>query len=125
MIGLQAFPLRRMRRFESEPATIAALNTFEHTLGDVPDVVTLTLVCDTGNNGYLKNDEIPLESLYFRSGASDFNGRPAWVIRMTPDSVRVQIEPANVLFLDTSINSVAFTASEWKLKCVCLKFRPI
>ncbi len=128
MIGPQSFPFPHLRRFESEPTTIAgatAVMTFEHALGDVPDDVKLSLVCVTANNGYLVNEEIPLDLVFLRNGASDFNGRPGWLARLTADSVRVQISAADTHFTDTSLASAIFVAAQWKLKCICLKFRPI
>jgi len=76
------------------------------------------LVCVTDNNGFLKGQKMPVQSV-FRTIGADSDGRPGWFIRETDQSIIVFILSANTDFSNSAFSIVTFTPSQWKLEVRC------
>lgn len=119
--GTRVWSRPRNRKFVGAPQIIDTTNgnTFRHGFGRVPGNVVVTLLCVTANNGYLVNEEVPIEMVYF-TAAGNRDGSPRWSIRHGVDAIRVRFAAGSVEII-TSAGAIGgtFTTTEWRLIVRC------
>ena len=89
VFAVPAYPIVRLtKEFVSSTAGFSNELSFPHSLGEVPKVVDVRLICTGAVLGYSVGDEVPIADAYFGSFAR------WWFTRMDATAVTVHVDPS-------------------------------